>query len=182
MKPDYSNRKRGLSTMPIMDRIMSKTIINQKTGCWEWTGNKRLGYGRISTGSRIDGTRKKVTVHRLSYMLSVGEIPEGMEVCHKCDNRSCINPEHLFVGTRQDNINDRERKGRNITKIGESNPAAKLTQKIVKECRELVYRNSASVVELAKKHSVCRKTMHNAVNGKTWKCVKYLPAPPEGSE
>ncbi len=135
MIPDYKARKIGLPTMPTKDRLLENVVVNNVTGCWEWIGCKRRGYGRTTIGSRKDGTRKTIAVHRLSYLIFKGKIPEGMEVCHKCDNPACINPDHLFVGTRQDNIDDREHKGRNIVKVGEEQPRAKLSKKSVKDAR-----------------------------------------------
>lgn len=76
-------------------------------GCIEWAGSKdKDGYGRIKKAS---GSYK---AHRLSYMLNIGDIPDDREICHKCDNPSCVNPDHLFVGTAKDNATDREIKGR----------------------------------------------------------------------
>lgn len=102
-----------------------------------------------------------------------------MEVCHKCDNPSCINPKHLFLGTRQDNVNDREAKGRNIVQSGEANRMAKLTQKEVKEARQKRARYKTPYAMLADEYGVCKKTMMNAIKGKNWKCVKYFPAAPK---
>lgn len=102
--------------MPLKERLYSRVKVDPVSGCWEWQGSKRNGYGRITIGSRKDGSRKSVCAHRLSYILSKGDIPNGMEVCHKCDNPCCINPDHLFAGTRQDNVDDREAKHRNEEK------------------------------------------------------------------
>jgi hypothetical protein len=115
----------------------------------------------------------------LAYITWKGEIPDGFEVCHKCDNPSCINPDHLFLGTRADNIADRERKGRNVVKIGEEQPKSKLTKKAVKDARwERAYKGTA-FQKLANKYGVSKKTMQNAINGVTWKCVPYYPEPPK---
>lgn len=179
MKPDYRARKFGLPTMPIQDRLKSMVVINPVSGCWEWQGTKHNGYGRTITGSRKDGTRRTISAHRLSYEVWNGNIPEGYEVCHKCDNPACINPDHLFVGTRQDNIDDRERKGRNVIKVGEEQPKAKLTKKAVKDARwEHAYKGT-SFQRLANRYGVNKKTIENAINGVTWKCVPYMPEPPK---
>lgn len=166
----------------VRERLMRHTHYDATCGCWEWTGSKRNGYGRMIIGSRKDGTRKSMSAHRVSYELEYGEIPDGMEVCHKCDNPSCVNPKHLFLGTRQDNIDDRERKGRNITFIGEEQPRAKLTKKSVKDARwERAYKGT-SFQALANRYGVSKKTMQNAINGVTWKCVPYMPEPPKGEQ
>jgi hypothetical protein len=76
------------------------------SGCWEWTRGKSSRYGYVWYKGRGD------LAHRISYAFHIGEIPHGMEVCHKCDNPPCVNPDHLFLGTRQDNALDCVRKGR----------------------------------------------------------------------
>ena len=178
MKPDYSARKYGKPTMPTADRLYSK-IEKTKSGCWEWQGATNKGYGRTIIGSRRDGSRRTISAHRLSYMIFKGTIPDGYEVCHKCDNPKCINPDHLFVGTRQDNIDDRERKGRNIIFVGEEQPRSKLTKKAVKDARwEKAYKGT-SFQALADRYGVSKKTMINAIKGVTWKCVSYMPEPPK---
>jgi hypothetical protein len=94
---------------PLLDRIKDKYNINETTGCWEWNNwTNDKGYGEFSIKKR------KVLAHRASYMAhnNLTELPKGMYVCHTCDNPPCINPNHLFLGTQQDNMDDMYNKGR----------------------------------------------------------------------
>lgn len=94
-------------------RLIRASRLNDATGCMEWQLTKdRLGYGRLKVqlGSRDDF--RTTSAHRYAYEIWIGPIPDGMNVLHKCDNRSCINPNHLFLGTQQDNIRDMHAKGR----------------------------------------------------------------------
>ena len=151
----------------IKDRLMSHVVKNELSGCWEWQGSKRGGYGRIIVGSRSDGTRKVVMAHRLSYEIAYGEIPKEMEVCHKCDNRCCVNPDHLFVGTHKDNMDDRDIKGRNISYKGEKNGRAKLSEKDVCDIKAK-RANGATFQEIADEYGVHKKTVMDAVSGRNW--------------
>lgn len=90
-----------------MDRFAEKYRVNAQTGCWEWTAERnRKGYGIFWRNASMTGA------HRASYELHVGPIPDGLHVLHRCDNPPCVNPAHLFLGTNQDNVDDRQRKGR----------------------------------------------------------------------
>ncbi len=83
------------------------------SGCWLWAGTKLpQGYGLFRTGSIRDGTRRYERAHRASWRLHRGEIPESLQVCHACDTPSCVNPDHLFLGTARENTLDMVRKGR----------------------------------------------------------------------
>lgn len=91
----------------LFDRHCLKKSIDE---CWEWQGYRnKKNYGVTRIGGR---NSKAFLAHRLSWTIHFGEIPHGMHVCHKCDNPSCVNPNHLFIGTNQDNIMDRVAKGR----------------------------------------------------------------------
>lgn len=159
----------------VIQRMVQHTQYDETSGCWEWIGSKRNGYGRMIVGSRSDGTRKSASAHRVSYELEYGEIPDGLEVCHKCDNPCCINPAHLFLGTRQDNIDDRERKHRNNPPKGAANAKTKLTEEKVMQIRKKRL-HGVSFGKLAKEYGVCKKTIQDAVIGKNW---AYLPQPPK---
>ena len=124
----------GHSTLA--DRFFTKTR-KALTGCIEWTARKVDGYGRISIGSRKDGNRTNIGAHRVAYELFVGPIPDGLFVLHRCDNRACVNPTHLFLGTNNDNMADMISKGRqrHPGQPGELHGQAKLTIKKVLEIR-----------------------------------------------
>lgn len=97
----------------LKSRLMRKIEIDHESGCWNWIGQKnRDGYGalKVALGSRELSVMRGA--HRVSFEAFKGEIADGLEVCHSCDNPSCINPDHLWAGTHQENMDDMRRKGR----------------------------------------------------------------------
>jgi hypothetical protein len=147
------------------DRFWSK--VQKTDGCWQWTAYiDALGYGRMS----FKGEHWKV--HRFSWFLAHGRIPRSLDVLHTCDNRSCVNPNHLFLGTQQDNIQDMIKKGRNknpIPRYGEKNNQARLTVKQVKEIRERYKYGNGYV--LAREFGVSRMTITRTVQRQCWRNV-----------
>lgn len=138
-------------------------------GCWEWHSAifKGLGYGKFNIGGDKVGY-----AHRFAYELFVGPIPEGMCVCHRCDNRICVNPEHLFVGTQRDNVLDMHAKGRAVLNPlrGSSSPNAKLTEQDVIAMRQRFdadrYGNS---IAASRAYSISHDTANKILRRKRWK-------------
>lgn len=101
--------KRNIKLIPIEVRFMSK--VEKTDTCWNWKAScHKIGYGDFRVGKNMR------RAHRVSYTLFVGEIPDNKKVLHKCDNRRCVNPDHLFLGTQKDNMIDMIKKGRDASK------------------------------------------------------------------
>lgn len=128
--------------MELRERLLSNIEVNTTNGCWEWQGrNNGAGYGKI--GDKL--------AHRLSFAEFCGPIPDGMLVCHRCDNPPCINPEHLFLGTNEDNLRDCREKKRN--NFGARNGSAKLTDGQVVEIINL-RRSGRTIKEIGDTYGV----------------------------
>jgi len=149
--------------MVLEKRFWAKVDIRGDDECWNWKACKnQYGYGLFTIAG------KKVVAHRLSYELEIGSIPDGLHVCHKCDNPSCVNPNHLFIGTRRDNWLDSINKGRQ----------GKLNADDVHEIRRK-YGESKEVtkwdfcVECSKEYDVSPHTVWEMLSKMTWKHVEW---------
>lgn len=138
--------------------------------CWPWTASRKPdGYGRFSVGSQRDNTRSTIYSHRHAWELTLGPIPAGLLVCHRCDNPSCCNPGHLFLGTDSDNSRDASSKGR-LGQKGIKNHNAKLTEGEVRAIRaELAAGDSQSTV--AARHGVSPALIGRIALRKAWSHV-----------
>ena len=152
----------------MLDKFMKCTAIPEdKNLCWVWHGVKdRNGYGVLNA------TRAP----RFAYNQFIGEIPNGMFVCHSCDNRACVNPQHLWLGTPAENSRDRDLKGRGkyklpTVKYGKDNPKTKLTENQVREIRHLRL-EGLSYYRLAKIYPVTIQTIRSICLHEIWKWVK----------
>jgi hypothetical protein len=134
-------------------------------GCLEWTGTTvRGGYGQVRVG------RKMVYAHRVAFERSKGEIPEGMFVCHSCDNPPCCNPDHLFLGTHQENMSDKVAKGRQTAMVGTKNPSSKLTEDDVRQIRKL-YADGINMPRLAAVFGVTKQAIYLIVHRRKWQHI-----------
>lgn len=137
------------------------THVDKTGDCWLWLGHTSpRGYGRVLWLKRWH------RVHRVSYELHYGTIPEGMCICHRCDVRNCVNPTHFFLGTHADNNLDMVAKGRQLR--GEQLPQAKLTEADVRLMRDLYRAGGTTFTALATRFGVTRIVVSDAVLGKSW--------------
>lgn len=156
---------RGLlpkSVLPTPQEKLKSCSVVHTSGCWVWIKSRNnKGYGVTSFGNL------KQYAHRASYSHFVGKIPKGVEVCHRCDNPACINPDHLFLGTHADNMRDSVAKGRARNQVmhGTDHPMALLTAKDVKYIRS----SHRSMKSMAEELGVAYSVVYDCRNGRTYR-------------
>jgi hypothetical protein len=145
--------------------------VNKTDSCWLWTAVlDQAGYGQF----RVSG--RTVRAHRYSWELSNGRpIPNGLHACHRCDVRQCVNPDHLFLGTDQDNVDDRGDKGRTVTMRGEHHGNASLNWDKVREIRLLSKLTILGTKDIASLYGVQPSAVSKIICNRTWK-PQYAPA------
>ncbi len=147
--------------MTIKEKLDYYSIPEPNSGCWLWIGGVAgQGYGHTS----ING--KDNLAHRVSYEAYNGPIPEGMFVCHKCDTPACINPDHLFLGTPKDNLQDASKKG--MMMHGEKHIRAKISEQ---QAIEIFHDKRAQRV-IGNSYGITQPTVRAIKTGKTWKHLK----------
>lgn len=132
-------------------------------GCWEWQAARlEWGYGQFGYQGRMH------PAHRISYRMHKGSIPDGLDVCHSCDNPPCVNPAHLWLGDDKANAEDRQSKNRGASPKGVANVKAKLSDEQVIEMRRLHREENFSHKKLATLFNVSLSTVYRILSGKLW--------------
>jgi hypothetical protein len=154
----------GRKTKTTEQRFLEK--VSKSLGCWTWLGSKYYnGYGQFYEGPN------KIVAHRYSYKLKHGSVPDDLLVCHTCDNRECVNPEHLFLGTHKENFEDMDRKGRRVSAdtSGIKNGRAKLSEDQVLEIRNRYCSENISAIQLGKEYGIGESQTLRIINNESWR-------------
>lgn len=155
--------------VPFLLRFWDK--IKRSDNCWLWTASVNTqGYGQMWQ-RRTGQPKRKHAVHRLSYQLAYGPIPEGLSVLHRCDTPRCVNPAHLFLGTQADNMTDMHKKARHC--FGETHPLHRLTESDVRDIRKRYVRYSkhCNIYTLAEEFNVTFSLVAMIVRREIWQHI-----------
>jgi hypothetical protein len=159
----------GVEKVSLANRFWSKVQKEpDSNGCWLWIGAKDVyGYGYLGATRRKSAKK----AHRLSYEIHYGEgTSKGLCVLHRCDNPPCVNPSHLFLGTRSDNNKDKQAKGRDYDKRGENNPRAKIKLSDVEKIKRL-WKAGKTQDAIAKIYKISQVNVSKIVRGQLWNKV-----------
>jgi len=154
------------------NRFWSKVDVRDAGACWEWRASgTNDGYGQIRPAANLRQPGK-ILAHRAAWELAHGPIPDGMYCLHRCDNPGCVNPAHLFLGTNDDNMADRQAKGRQargeiLSQPGERNPSSRLTEQQVRELRA-ARAGGASLAQLSERFGIHYQTAYRVAKGLLW--------------
>lgn len=148
---------------PLEERFWEK--VKKTDNCWLWIGARSGGYGMIRRGD------KAVIAHRLAYEWTNGPIPDGLDICHTCDNPACVRPSHLFAGTARDNALDAAHKGRLVVPRGERSSFAKLKDADIPNIRRLLA-EGITKTDIGKQYGVSRTTIYGIASGHNWTHIK----------
>lgn len=150
-------------------RFWSKVRLPEIIGmdeCWEWQANKNKdGYGLFYANY------KSIFAHRFAYTITVEKIPLGLCVCHRCDNSACVNPDHLWLGSHVDNMDDMVLKGRSASKCGVNNPRHRLNNEDIKQIRALYKTGSCTQQQIGNLFNISQREISYIVNHKAWKNI-----------
>lgn len=145
------------------DRFWAKVRKLPGDTCWEWTAciARDVGYGLFWNGERL------VSAHRFSYLMEHGSIPDGLYVCHHCDNRRCVRPEHLYAADQSRNLLDCVKRGRHNPKRGEASNLAKITEDDVRDIRARYARGERQAA-IGRDYGIKQPTVSGIVNHHWW--------------
>jgi len=146
------------------DHFLSQIKKNENTECWEWTGFLKGGYGYI----RVN--RKDFAVHRLMFERYKRPIPKNVNVCHSCDNTKCCNPEHLWLGTQQENIKDMINKKRDKKAFGTKHHRCKINEEIARQIK-IKFKEGLNMREIHRTLNISYRIVQHICTGNTWRHI-----------
>lgn len=150
------------------EEIFFQNIVKTADGCWEYQSVDKNGYGRITISKG-----KTIKAHRFSFEIHNNCTASGNYICHKCDNKKCVNPEHLYAGTAKDNAKDREERSIINRKMGQTHYKTKFTNEDIKQIRADL-ENGVMGKDLAKKYNVSKFCISAIKLRKTWKNIEAI--------